>query len=623
MVSRAKIRILKRVLRHGQLLALVLLFTLLYALVSGVSLGMILPFVDLLFSGGAPEVPSLAEDAGVLEQLRHAVQARATAWFFAGDPRGALAKICGFLIAAFALKGIASFLLSVHAVLLEERVLKDLRDDLFVHLQRLSIGWFAGRRAGELLARATDDVAVVRKGVSSLFRSLPRDALLALVYVGIVFFASWRLALLCLVVFPVLYLIIRFIGRSIRRHSYRAQERMADLSSVFEETIVGMRVVKAFGAESFARALFVRQTRAYLKSVLRMRRVAALAGPSAEMMGAIGAVLVLWAGGTQVLDGTGLSPTWFVIFLAAMVSLMQPVRSLTQIHTYLEEGDAAAARIFEVLDTVPAVVERPDAREVRGFERELRFENVSFEYDPEVPVIRDVSLSVRKGEVVALVGPSGAGKSTLVDMIPRFHDPDRGRVTIDGVDLRDVKLASLRRLLGIVTQETILFHDTVAANIAYADSQPDAAGVEAAARAANAHEFIRTAPAGYDTLIGDRGVRLSGGERQRLSIARAIYRDPQILIFDEATSSLDSESEAQVQEAIQRLMRGRTAIVIAHRFSTIRNADRIVVIDAGRVVESGSHEELLRRGELYARLCERQLIRDEPEVEAPARESAV
>jgi subfamily B ATP-binding cassette protein MsbA len=606
MITSPKIRLLRRVLRHSGLLSLVLVLTALFAVVAGISLGMILPFVDLLFGEDPTGVAELAPGAGPLEQFRHEVQIRAAEWFFRGDTRDALRRVCLFLLGAFALKGVVGFLLAVASVLLEERVLNDLRDDLFTHIQSLSMRWFAGTRSGDLLARATNDIAVVRKAVSSMYRSMPRDALLAVVYLGIVFVASWRLALVCCVVFPVLALIVGVIGRRIRRHSGRAQASMADLASVFQETISGIRVVKAFSGEAFARSRFLGETHKYLKSIVRLRRVGSLASPTAEMMGAVGAVIVLWAGGNQVLDGQGLSATWFVIFLAAMVSLMQPVRALTQVHTHLEEGDAAAARIFEILDTEPRVKDRPGASTVEGLRRELRFENVSFEYDPEMPVIRDVSLAIARGQVVALVGPSGAGKSTLVDMIPRFHDPDAGRITIDGVDLRDIRVASLRKLLGIVTQETILFHDTIRANIAYADPEPDFEQVIAAAKAANAHEFIEQARDGYETVIGDRGLRLSGGERQRLSIARAIYRNPEILIFDEATSSLDSESEAKVQQAIDRLVEGRTVVVIAHRLSTVRHADQIVVLERGRVAEVGSHDELLERGATYARLVESQ-----------------
>ncbi|MCA9751823.1 MAG: ABC transporter ATP-binding protein [Gemmatimonadetes bacterium] len=605
MFSPVKVRLFRRVFRHRGLLLAALGLTLLFSLVSGVSLGIILPFVDLLFQGKSAIVAPPA-GAGMLDQLRYGLEVRAADWFFAGDPREALARVCLALVAAFALKGLLGFLVEVTTVLLEERVLKDLRDDLFEHLQSLSMIWFSGRRSGELLSRATNDVQVVRKAVSSMYRSLPRDLLLAMVYLGIVFVASWRLALVCFVVAPVFGVTIRLIGKRIRRQSGRAQAHHGDLTSVFQEAIGGIRVVKAFGGERFKIEKFRRSTEQYLRSIVRMRRTSATAAPVAELLGAVGAAVVLWVGGNEVLSGAGLTAPWFVIFLAALVSLMQPLRSISQINTHLEEGDAAAARIFEVLDTVPGVPAPANPVAIAPLANSLRFENVSFHYDEESPVLHEMEFEVGRGEIVALVGASGAGKSTLVDLIPRFHDPVSGRVTWDGIDLRNASLKDLRGHLGIVTQETILFHDTIAANIAFADPAPDEARMIAAAKAANAHEFIAATPEGYGTRIGDRGVRLSGGERQRIAIARAIYREPTLLILDEATSSLDSESEAKVQDAIDRLMKGRTAVVIAHRLSTVRHADKIVVLERGRIVEEGRHDELLAAGGRYATFCRRQ-----------------
>lgn len=606
MISSVKLRLVKRVLRYRGLVLGVLGLTGLFSLVSGLTLGIILPFVDLLFSGG-PQLAPVEEGAGWLARIRHDAEVWVSGWFFASEPAETLRRVCVALIAAFALKGVLGFVVEISTALLEERVLKDLRDDLFAHLQGLSMHWFSERHGGDLLSRSTNDVAVVRKAISSMYRSLPRDVLLVIVSLSIVLIASWRLALVCFLVAPVFGLLITRIGKRIRKLSGRAQARHGDVTSVFQETIAGIRVVKAFGGEKFKIAKFVASTEEYLRTVVKMRRVSATAAPVAELLGAGGAAVVLWFGGNEVLNDAGLSAGWFMVFLGALVSLMQPLRSLSQINTHLEEGDAAAARIFEVLDTEPQVRESASPRETGPLEAAIRLEHVSFSYGEDSVVLHDIDLTVGRGEIVALVGSSGSGKSTLVDLIPRFHDPTAGRVTLDGVDLRELSVANLRGRMGIVTQETILFHDTIRANIAFADPSPDEARVEAAARAANAHEFIVGTEEGYDTRIGERGVRLSGGERQRLAIARAIYRDPEILIFDEATSALDSESEAKVQEAIDRLMRGRTAVVIAHRLSTIRHADKIVVLDRGRIVEMGSHRELLERRGAYARLTEAQV----------------
>jgi subfamily B ATP-binding cassette protein MsbA len=380
---------------------------------------------------------------------------------------------------------------------------------------------------------------------------------------------------------------------------------MADMSSVLQETLAGIRIVKAFGMEAFENRRFRGETEGYLRSYLRLKRVSYIASPLLEFIGVVGALAVFWYGGHQVLEGRLLTPDWFLIFLAAMLSLVQPIKAMGHANDSFQQGIAASKRIFELLDTEAAVKERPGARAAGGFGEAIRFERVSFAYGDE-PVLSDVDLTIRRGEMVAIVGPSGAGKSTLADLIPRFYDPTAGRVTLDGVDLRDLTVPSLRGLMGIVSQETILWSGTIRSNIAYGRERVPPGDVERAARAANADRFIAALPNGYETEIGERGVRLSGGERQRIAIARAILKDPPILILDEATSSLDADSEAEVQQAVANLLEGRTVIVIAHRLSTVLRADRIVVMEKGRVVQEGRHETLLETEGIYRRFFERQ-----------------
>jgi len=372
-----------------------------------------------------------------------------------------------------------------------------------------------------------------------------------------------------------------------------------------QETISGIRVVKAFVMEKFEIKKFTDTTRDYFKTMVKLTRVGSLAPPLTEVMGVFAAVLLLWFAGKEILSGT-LDPGRFFLFLFAMLSLMQPIRSISHLNIDIQQGLAAAKRIFEVLDTQPKIKNYPDSIKKESLEKNVTFQNVCFSYDGNKEVLSNISFEVNAGEVVALVGPSGAGKSTLMDLLPRFYDPTSGEIKIDEINLKKIDLGTLRNLMGIVTQETILFNDTVWNNIAYGYEQASEDRVYDAARAANAHDFIMAMSQGYQTIIGDRGVKLSGGEKQRLAIARALFKNPPILIFDEATSSLDSESETLVQEAIDRLMKGRTVFVIAHRLSTIQNVDRIVVLDHGRIVQIGDHKSLMEEGGLYKRLYQMQ-----------------
>jgi subfamily B ATP-binding cassette protein MsbA len=373
-----------------------------------------------------------------------------------------------------------------------------------------------------------------------------------------------------------------------------------------QETTAGARVVKGFGMEAYERARFDDANQRFYRAFVRLRRVSAAARPVSEYAIVLVAVAMLWFGGRQIFVSHTLQPQEFVLFVTALLSTISPIKSLSEVNANVQQGVAAGERIFALIDTPPTEVDAPGARALPPLRQAIRFEKVTFGYDRERPVLREVSFEVRRGEVVALVGVSGSGKSTLLDLLARFHEPDHGRVTLDGVDLREGTLASIRGQLGIVTQETLLFHDTVARNIAYGNTDAPPGAIEAAARAAHAHEFVSRLPQGYDTLIGERGTRFSGGERQRLAIARALLRNPAILLLDEATSALDIESERLVQEALDRLMRDRTVLVVAHRLSTVQHADRIVVLDLGTVAATGTHGQLMEEGGVYRRLYEMQ-----------------
>ncbi|OGX17946.1 MAG: hypothetical protein A3K83_02165 [Omnitrophica WOR_2 bacterium RBG_13_44_8b] len=411
---------------------------------------------------------------------------------------------------------------------------------------------------------------------------------------------NWKMALISVVALPLVAVPMVQVGRALRKLSKRSQEKMADINSLLVETFIGVRIVRAFCAELREVGKFKKQNHEYYRIAMKSIKRMLLLGISTELIGVAMALFIIFYGGRQVITGE-LSFGMFGLFMGALLSLIRPFKKLSQVNSIMQQAMAASARIYEILDTIPTVREKPGAAELSEFKDTIVFKDVWFKYEQQ-EVLKDVNLSVRRGEMLAIVGPSGTGKTTMVDLIPRFYDPVRGRILIDGIDIKDVTLASLRKQIGIVTQETILFNDTIRANIAYGSPSASDEEIEEAARNAHAHDFVMHLPERYNTVIGDRGAKLSGGERQRVAIARALLKNPPILILDEATSQLDSESERIVQEALDTLIKGRTVFVIAHRLSTVRSSKRIVVLDRGSIIEQGTHNELLSRDGLYKRL---------------------
>jgi subfamily B ATP-binding cassette protein MsbA len=520
------------------------------------------------------------------------------------------------IVGVFLFRAATSFGQSYLLEWVGQRIIADVRNRLNRHLLGLSLSFYNRTQTGTLLSRMTNDVTLLRSALTDSVASAMKDATSLAVLVVVAFLMDARLALVAFVAFPLTVLPLLRLSRRLRRFTHRGQETLGVLSALLQETIQGNRIVKAFGMEAYERRRFDAESDRVFRLAMKAGRIKSFTPPMMEVLASFGIAGVVWYGGASVLAGER-TPGEFMAFLTALLLLYEPFKGLTKTNNAVQQGIAAAARVFEILDTEAEVGDHPGAAPLGGFRDRIRFERVSFAYDAE-PVLHDVDLEIARGETVAVVGRSGGGKSTLADLLARFYDPTAGRITIDGRDLRDVTLESLRAEIAIVTQFTFLFNDSARNNVAYGDPGTSLERVQAAASAANAHEFVLALPQGYDTVVGELGVKLSGGQRQRIAIARALLKDAPILILDEATSALDSESERAVQEAIDRLMAGRTTLVIAHRLSTIRGADRIVVLDRGRVIEQGTHAELLARSGEYRRLYDLQFREEEPPIAASA-----
>ncbi|MFP5246107.1 MAG: ABC transporter ATP-binding protein [Thermoanaerobaculia bacterium] len=538
----------------------------------------------------------------------HRAKVRFQRWW-SGDAAKKPQRVLTILLIIFVIRAFTSFFSEYSFQKVGLSTVRDLRNQLYERMIGQSHRFFTERSTGEMVSRVVSDADAIQAAVSTRMGDLLQESVTLLGLILYVFILNPVLALVSFVGAPLIVTPVVQFGKRLRKTTHRSQERMADIATLLEETIRGVRIVKAFTMEPFEIGRFREATAKHLRWTLRAQRIQALTSPVMELLAGVCMVLLFAYAQSRIARGT-LSTGEFISFLTALALMYAPIKKLNKVNLSLNTALSAAERVFRMLDVPNEVTEKPDAVQLKSVGQGIRYDGVTFTYGND-PVLRGVTLDVAPGEIVALVGGSGAGKSTLVNLLPRFYDVTEGRITIDAVDVRDATLHSLRSLMGFVTQEVILFNDTVRNNIAYGRANVDDQLVIEAAKAANAHELITNLPNGYDTLIGESGVLLSGGQRQRLAIARALFKDPPILILDEATSALDTESERLVQQALNNLMRGRTTLVIAHRLSTIRSAHKIVVLDKGRIVEMGTHEELLERRGVYRKLYDLQFVDDE------------
>ncbi len=582
-----------------------IVFNILSIIFSLFSFSMIVPFLNLLFN---PEnlttvKPEFALDTdALLGMLDYYV----SYIIIAKGQAAALVFICILLVVAFFLRNITTYFALYFMVGARAGTLRDIRNDLYHKIMILPLSFYSKHKKGDIMARITTDVVEIEVSIISYLDVFIKSPLTIIAYLAYMLGVSWRLTLFVLILLPIGGLIIGKIGKSLKKDSLEGQNRFAGMLATIEESIGGLRIIKAFNAIGYSCEKFGEQNEKYTNVLKYVNRKRDLSSPMSEFLSSIIISIVLWFGSTLILSGnSAITAANFIAYIVVFSQIISPAKSFTQGFYSLQKGMASADRIFEVLDAEEVIVEKPNAIKLPDFKDSIAYDDVSFHYN-EVDVLKNVSVTIPKGKMIALVGESGGGKSTMVDLLPRFYDVSKGSIKIDGVDIRDFRICDVRGLMGIVSQESILFNDTVFNNIAFGLEHATRESVMEAAKIANAHDFIMEMENGYDTLIGDRGMNLSGGQRQRISIARAVLKNPPILILDEATSSLDTESERLVQEALAKVMTNRTSIVIAHRLSTIQNADEILVMVKGQIVERGKHEELIEKGGVYKRLTDLQ-----------------
>lgn len=588
-------RILQFIKPYKYLVIISLVASLLFAIMNGTSVWMVGTLMDKIISSNS-DVVNKVPDGNFNQILKNWTEV------LIGNesPIGQLKNLCIWLLIIFFIKNIFFYINNVVLAFIQNKIITDIRNKLFIHLNNLPISYFDTNKSAEIQTIMIRDVQAMRTAFSQSIQRLIVEPISIIIFIVLLFIISIKMTLIALIIIPISGIVIAKLGKSIRRKAKRSSIQIAGVSDILQETISGIRIVKAFAMEKFEIQRFTRENLKFFHLIFRQAKLTFLSTPINEMVAVIIGMILLWIGGVAVLEGRGINHDDFMRFILLLFALMQPAKKLGNVNAQIQAGLASADRVFQILDVEISIVDIENAKTITKFDDEIKFNDVTFKYETGTsPSLKNINCKIKKGEVVALVGRSGAGKSTFVDLIPRFYDMTNGFISIDGQDIKHISMKSLRSLMGIVTQETILFNDTIASNISYGKPSASIEEIISASKTANAYDFISDLPNGYDTMVGEKGARLSGGQRQRISIARAILKNPAILIFDEATSALDTESEQKVQNAIDNLVLNKTVIMVAHRLSTIRKADKIIVFDNGHIIESGSHETLMTSGKMY------------------------
>ena len=599
------LRLFKLLKPYKWLLVLSFVLTLLYSVTNAISVYLSIPLLRTLFTSENTSFINAGQIKNLFDSLRYWFESYI---FSGGDKYSALTKVCLLLLVFYFAKNLFSYLQSTLTQYVEKSLITNIRKELYRKFNSLSLKYYSERKSGDIISRFIADVNLLQNTVSVTFTNLLKEPLMIIIFMGMALLISWKLTLISIIIIPVSLIVIVKIGKKLRKYSIQVQEKLGDFTSVIGETIYGSKIIRAFAMEKFENRKFEVKLKSYFRALMKNAVYSNLTSPVTEYLSVIVGVFIIWYGGREIFASNMLAPEEFIGFLIIIFQLMTPIKELSSINNRMQESSAAANRVFEILDAKPDIYDIPGAIEKTSFNNSVEIRDVSFRYDEDEKIILDnVNLKIRKNEKIAIVGLSGVGKSTLVDLLPRFYDVSSGEILIDDTNIKNISLSSLRRLFGIVTQEIILFNDTIRNNIAYGYEDIPMQKVIDAAINANAHDFIINTENGYDTIIGERGLKLSGGQKQRIAIARALLKNAPVMIFDEATSSLDTESESLIQEAIDRLIQHNTSIVIAHRLSTIKNADRIIVLHEGKIEEVGTHDELMKNDKsIYRKLYEMQ-----------------